>query len=275
MVKHSLQGQPVGHFEKAGVTMQALSQHQPAEPLIRGILRHQVTFRILTGVFQERFRSGERLVVQRLSQLYDVSPTPVREALVELAALGIVKLLPNRGAVLLPFGPEQVREIGQVRRVLEVEAARCACGRIDPSALAALRNDVAALLRRPADTSRDRDARECDTELHGVIAESCGSARLTAEINRYLTLFGALRDVSHQRDAATNYSRSDDVREHLEILDGLQHHDPEGAALAMDRHIRSATQAIEEVMFSNQEAEPSPCGNGQADSTANAPAKGC
>ncbi|MGC8643593.1 MAG: GntR family transcriptional regulator [Isosphaeraceae bacterium] len=241
--------------------MQALFQERSEEPLIRGTLRQQVTFRILTGVFQARFQSGERLVVQRLSRLYDVSPTPVREALVELGMLGIVKLLPNRGAVLLPFGPEQVREIGQVRRVLEVEGARCACRRLDPSTLAALRNDVAALLDRPADTSRDRDARRCDTELHGIIAESCGSARLTAEINRYLTLFGALRDVSHQRDAATNYSRSDDVLEHLEILDRLQHEDTEGAARAMDRHIRSATRTIEEVMFSARAAEPAAGGN--------------
>lgn len=252
--------------------MQALTQKQAAvqseEPLVRGTLRQQVTFRILTGVFQERFRSGERLVVQRLSRLYEVSPTPVRESLVELATLGIVKLLPNRGAILLPFGPEQVREIGQVRRVLEVEAARCSCGRIDAAPLTALQRVVASLLGRRADESRDRDARKCDTELHGIIAESCGSARLTAEINRYLTLFGALRDVSHQRDAATNYSRSDDVIEHLEILDRLQHHDPEGAAQAMDRHICSATKIVEEVMFSAQALERPAGGNGQVEPNA-------
>src|SRR5262249_22851113 len=192
------------------------------------------------------------LIVQRLSELYEVSPTPVREALVELAPLGVVALLPNRGAVVLPFGPQQVREIGQVRRVLEAEATRCACSRIDPNELAALRKDIAGLLSRPANEARDRDARTYDTRLHGLIAESCGSARLTAEINRYLTLFRALRDVSHLRDAATNYSRSDDVAEHLEILDRIGEGDAEEAARSMDRHIRLATKAIEQVLFSAQ-----------------------
>ena len=104
---------------------------------------------------------------------------------------------------------------------------------------------------------RDRDVRDCDSRLHGTIAESCGSARLTAEIHRYLTLFGALRDVSHQtRHAATNYSRSDDVIEHLEILDRFRQGDPEGAAQAMDRHIRSATKLVEEVMFSAKAVVP-------------------
>ncbi|MHC5543303.1 GntR family transcriptional regulator, partial [Singulisphaera rosea] len=75
-------------------------------PVPRGNLRQQVTSRILAAVFQGRFASGQRLIVQRLSELYEVSPTPVREALVELEALGIVELLPNRGAVVLPFGPQ-------------------------------------------------------------------------------------------------------------------------------------------------------------------------
>src|SRR5437588_283750 len=101
------------------------------DPVPRGNLRQQIQSRILIGVFQGRFASGERLIVQRLAEIYQVSPTPIREALVELATLGIVKLLPNRGAVVLPFGRQQVREIGQVRRVLEVEAAREACGRVD------------------------------------------------------------------------------------------------------------------------------------------------
>jgi DNA-binding GntR family transcriptional regulator len=220
-------------------------------PISRGNLRHQVTSRILTAVFQGGFHSGQRLIVQRLSELYEVSPTPVREALVELATLGMVELLPNRGAVVLPFGPQQFREISQIRRVLEDEGARCACGRTPPDQLAALEADLEGLKTRPSDEARDRDARTCDTNLHGLIAESCGSARLTAEIDRYLTLFQNLRDVSHLRDAATNYSRSDDVAEHLEIIRRLQAGDADGAAQAMDRHIRLATNALEVVLFSS------------------------
>ncbi len=226
-------------------------------PISRGNLRQQVTSRILAAVFQGGFHSGQRLVVQRLSELYEVSPTPVREALVELAALGIVELLPNRGAVVLPFGPQQVREISQIRRVLEAEGTRCACGRILPADLEALQQDLIQLGSRPQDEHRDRDARTFDTKLHGLISISCGSARLTAEIDRYLTLFRTLRDVSHLRDAATNYSRSDDVSEHLEVVVKLQELDAEGAAQAMDHHIRSASKTLEEVLFSAQ-AAPGP-----------------
>src|SRR5690348_3465003 len=73
------------------------------EPVSRGTLRQQVTARLMTGIFQGRFGSGQRLIVQDLARAYHASPTPVREALVELASLGLVDLLPNRGAVVQPF----------------------------------------------------------------------------------------------------------------------------------------------------------------------------
>jgi DNA-binding GntR family transcriptional regulator len=224
----------------------------PAEPVSRGNLRQQVTARLITAIFQGRFRSGQRLVVQTLAHAYQASPTPVREALVELASLGLVDLLPNRGAAVLPFGPEEIREISTIRRLLEVEGARCACGRIADDELATLEQELLQLATRPHDHAWDQRARELDTRLHGLIAASCGSRRLAAEIGRYLTLFRSLRDVSHQRDAWTNFSRSNDVPEHLAIIAALRASDPEGAADAMERHIRSAARTLEEIVFSDQ-----------------------
>jgi DNA-binding GntR family transcriptional regulator len=224
------------------------------QPVSRGTLRQQVTSRLMTGIFQGRFRSGQRLVVQDLATAYQASPTPVREALVELASLGLVDLLPNRGAVVQPFGPQEIREISHLRRLLEVEAARGAAGRIPADQLGSLQEELLRLAAPPRDETWDQSARDIDTRLHGLIAENCGSRRLGAEVGRYLTLFRALRDVSHQRDAWTNYSRSNDVPEHLAIVEALAASDAEGAAQAMDRHIRSAAMALEEIIFSSPDA---------------------
>jgi DNA-binding GntR family transcriptional regulator len=234
------------------MNVQATSPPSPKDQVNRGSLRPQVTSRILAAVFEGRFRPGQRLVVQRLAELYGVSPTPVREALVELAGLRIVDLLPNRGAVVRPFGPPEVRDITQVRRVLEAEAARSACGRADPRELAALDHELTRLAGLPRNEEWDRDARAADTWLHGLIAQACGNARLTAEINRYLTLVRTLRDVSHRRDAWTNYRRTDDIAEHQAIVRALLARDAEEAARAMLRHIDSAGQALAEIVFVDQ-----------------------
>ena len=84
-------------------------------PVSRGSLRDQVTSRIMAAIFLGRFHSGQRLVVQDLAKAYQASPTPVREALVQLASHGLVDLLPNRGAVVQPFGAQEIREISQIR----------------------------------------------------------------------------------------------------------------------------------------------------------------
>lgn len=234
----------------------------PKEPVSRGNLRQQVAARLMTAIFQGRFRSGQRLVVQDLASAYQASPTPVREALLELASLGLVILLPNRGAIVQPFGPEEIREISEVRRLLEVEATRRACGRIPEEELCNLELELTALGERPADQEWDAQAREIDTRLHGLIARSCGSRRLAAEIDRYLLLFRTLRDLSHRRDAWTNYSRSNDVPEHLAIVSALRSANAEAAAAAMNRHIHSAAQKLEEVNFTGP---PGPAAIGELD----------
>ena len=223
------------------------------EPVSRGNLRAQVTARLVTGIFAARLRSGQRLIVQQLAKTYEVSPTPVREALVELASLGLVELLPNRGAVVRPFGPQEVREISQIRRLLETEATRSACGRIPPNELSALDSELRRLEVLPRDQTWDRDARAADTRLHGLIAECSGNVRLAVEIRRHLVLFQALRNVCHLRDAGTNYSQHDDVPEHLAIIRPLLQSDAEGAARAMDAHIRSAAVTLEEVVFRDRD----------------------
>ncbi len=236
--------------ERCTMNLQRETMDFGAEPVSRGNLRQQVTSRLMTGIFLGQFRSGQRLIVQNLARTYHASPTPVREALVELASFGLVDLLPNRGAVVQPFGPEEIREISQIRRLLEAEATRCACRRIPRAELLAVEQELEELEVLPRNQDWDQSARAVDTKLHGLIAECCGGRRLAAEIGRYLLLFRALRDVSHQRDAWTNFSRSNDVPEHLAIVRALIESDAERAAHAMDRHVRSAASKLEEVIFS-------------------------
>jgi len=221
-----------------------------AEPLARTGLREQVTHRILTSVFEGKFGPGERLVVGRLSGLFGVSPTPVRESLVELAGLGVVDLLPNRGAVVRPFGPTQLKEMIQVRRILEVEAARCASGHVTTKDLESLRAELNELKELPIDAERDRRAQDADTHLHTLIAEQCGNPRLTDEVHRYLILFKALRNISHFRDSWAGYRRTDDVQEHLRIVRAVASGDADRAAKAMDIHIRSIEKTMAEIIFS-------------------------
>ncbi|MDZ7618638.1 MAG: GntR family transcriptional regulator, partial [Patescibacteria group bacterium] len=93
-------------------------------------LRRLVVRRLIRAMFNQRLQAGDRLVVGKLAMQLGASSTPVREALLELGTLGLVELLPNRGAVCLEFGATQLLDMYLLRRILEVEATRRAAANL-------------------------------------------------------------------------------------------------------------------------------------------------
>src|SRR5688500_6772105 len=102
----------------------------------RGWVVGQILRSILTG----EFRGGDRLVEEAIAATVGVSRTPIREAFSELAAIGLITLKPNHGAVARSFGPAQIQETYHIRWLLESEAARLAAGRIDHATLRSTRD---------------------------------------------------------------------------------------------------------------------------------------
>jgi DNA-binding GntR family transcriptional regulator len=209
----------------------------------RGLRRQAIVQALLADVVQGRLRAGTHLGTQELAARFGVSHTPIREALIALAGVGIIDLLPNRGAAVRRVSPEEVREVGQVRRALECEAVRAACGRLDHAEL----RDLAAALDRllPAGTPPGPacipQARVLDSRLHDLIAGSCGNTFLVKELDRLKLLFRAFRDAAWEFVGARHdYHRlAEEAREHRAIVDALLARDRKSAVRAMARHIRS------------------------------------
>jgi DNA-binding GntR family transcriptional regulator len=208
----------------------------------RGLRRQTIVESLLADVFQGRLRAGTHLITQELAERFGVSHTPIREALISLAGMGIIDLLPNRGAIVRRVTAHEVREVYQVRRVLECEAARTACGRIRLGDLHALAESLRKLMTSTARSPRlIEEARVVDSRLHDLIADSCGNGFLAKEISRLKTLFRAFRDVAWEHDEARNdYHRlAEEAREHLAIVEALLAGDPKVARRAMALHIHS------------------------------------
>lgn len=217
----------------------------PVIPFVRQVgLRDDVARQLLVAIFSGAIRSGDRMVAQSLARQFGVSATPVREALVELASVGMIDILPNRGAVCLPFGVRELREIYHLRRILEVEAIRLACGRLAVEPLRDLRISLAKLAER-----RDRDwssqAMALDTALHDQIAVGCDNNRLCHEIDRYKNLMQSIREVVGDKHRVQLRA----VEQHIEIVDALIDADANAACRAMARHIDQTASAVERALF--------------------------
>ena len=110
-----------------------------------GLRRQAIVRAILTDIFHGKLRAGQRLVTEALANRFGVSHTPIREALIELGGSGVVNLLPNRGAVVRKVTARDVREVLQVRKVLECEAVRGASKRADLTKVEAIVTDIRTL----------------------------------------------------------------------------------------------------------------------------------
>ncbi len=213
--------------------------------LQRGALRHQIVKRLLRTIFEGELTAGTRLVVLKLADWFGTSSTPVREALVELAGIGMVEFVHNRGAEVVPFGSLELREIYQLRRILEVEAARNCHGQINMELLQSAQDEMLELVRNRRGDEWSDEARDSDCRLHELIVKHCGSTRLEKEIQRYGTLVEMVREIVGQNRAAEERA----LLEHLAVIDALLAGDADSAAVQMAKHIDSSEQAAQAVLF--------------------------
>jgi DNA-binding GntR family transcriptional regulator len=207
------------------------------------VFKPDLVRRMLLSIFGGVWKAGDRLREERLAALFHVSRTPIREALQELAAVGLVELRPNCGALVAPFGPGEIAEIYDVRALLETEATRLACAHLPLEALRSLEDEMDELL---AASSRSlgwsQRAWEADRQLHGLIAAHCPNRRLSREIARYGAFVQIVRETVGNRERALDLA----IKEHQAIVAALRRRNPLKAAAAMRRHIGIAGQTAVE-----------------------------
>ena len=201
----------------------------------RSARRDRVVKSVLHAIFSGEVVGGDRLVEEELAMRLGVSRTPIREALRELAAIGVIWLKPNHGAMVRPFGPTQLLEIYHMRRLLEsrgdpagvqVDRPRGAAG--DP------RRHAGPARRPPSTPPAGPNAPSSST------SSSTPSSPTTAAANgwpRKSTATGRSPTRSARPSATPRTRRTTPIREHTAIIDRLLARQPEKAAEAMAQHI--------------------------------------
>src|SRR3954447_1757328 len=105
----------------------------------RAALHEQVAQRLRQMLVEGRISPGAKLNERELSQVLQVSRTPLREAIKMLAAEGLVELLPNRGAVALSLGEQDILNTFEVMAGLEGLSGELAAQRITADELAEIK----------------------------------------------------------------------------------------------------------------------------------------
>ncbi len=189
---------------------------------------------ILSGRLPAGMRLGEADLAEQLA----VSRTPVREALSRLAAEGLVDLVPNRGARVASWTTDQLRQIFDLRLVVEPTIVALAVPKVDAETL----DRLAVLARRMKRFGRpgrnqDLDAIvELNREFHGLYVTAADNAAFA----------GSLRTVTHAAVVRQNYQDYDaaslarSLEHHLEMVAATRAREPEWAAAVMRSHLHNA-----------------------------------
>ena len=221
-------------------------------------LRHWVADRLRTAVLEGGLRPGEWLRQERLAEEYGVSQMPVREALKELAAEGLVEHVPYHGVRVVEFSPDDVADLYACRALLESMAARAAARNITPEELAELK-DLQARMKQRMAPEHLAEYRELNRHFHQVVYVSSRRAYLVRTLNQMWAAFPSMLWSNFTQTAMTSLSaRATDGAEHDAIIAALASHRAKEAERVVRYHIEEAGgQLVAALKRANESNTPS------------------
>lgn len=207
-------------------------------PVHANMLGDQIKDHLLALILAGKFAPGARIVETRVARELGVSQGPVREALRDLATLGLVELQAYRGARVRRPETAEIQEAMRVRAELEAMAAAEACDRLGAGRLAEMRAILADMVELAGAGQLEAYVRR-NTEFHRAIV--CASGNRTLERLWELLLPFAR---TYLTAAASGLEAGRIRRSHERILRALASGDPEVAARAMRDHSREAQELV-------------------------------
>jgi DNA-binding GntR family transcriptional regulator len=222
--------------------------HAEPSPLVDR-LAGEIQARVLSGATPV----GTRLRQEALADEFGVSRTPIREALRQLQATGLVELLPNRGAVVRGPSAREIREAYEVRAELEGLAAELAAERISDRDLRRLQ-EAQQLFQDAVETLIARRARrrepwkdeslwvKANDLFHQAILDASANARLADTIADLHRSFP--RNLTWGALSRSSRLLEENVEQHQAILDAIERRDPAEARRSMVEHVRSAGELV-------------------------------
>lgn len=167
-----------------------------------------------------------------------VSKTPVREALRQLERDGFVENVPGRGSAVSHIKPQDIREVLEIREILEVGAAKRAAWQRGSDELRRERDETRALLEQQATSQENVHEWGSWEDVHLGIVKAVGNQTLVEMYQGLLDRIKRIRSFYGQR--FTQRRLREILAEHTAMLDAILEGDAERAEQAVQRHLRNA-----------------------------------
>jgi DNA-binding GntR family transcriptional regulator len=208
------------------------------DALTRSVLADQVKERLLEAILDGSYPPDSRIVETAVAKDLGTSQAPVREALRGLEALGIVEIIPFRGARVRRLDTAELLEAYAVRSAIEVLGARLAMTRMTDDDVEALQR-IGEDMRRAADAGDGRALAIVDASLHEKLMQLAGNGTL-------LRVWRSLEPMS--RTYITMVAPGSDphwsAALHDPILDAIRDRDTEAVVRAIESHFDEVRERL-------------------------------
>ena len=206
----------------------------------KAIVYENLKKRIIT----HSLKQGDPLNESILSKELKTSKTPIREALQQLEKEGFVENIPGKGSFVSRIFFQDIREMYEIREILEGEVIKRAVTKVDSGKIKILRDKFIS-----SESEKERAATshfKSGDEIHTFIFETFGN-------NRLMEIYKRLQDhVVRNRIYFFGQSHPDrseeSFKEHLEILDALAAQDPVRAEIAVREHLRNSVEFLKKII---------------------------
>ncbi|MBL8074518.1 MAG: GntR family transcriptional regulator [Nitrospira sp.] len=219
-----------------------IQKRNPKEKTASSNLSSSIVTTLKEEIIHWHYPPEHRLTEEDLCQRFQVSRSPIREALRVLAADGFLKRMPNRSYVVKQYTVEEVEELYDVRQALELytveNLANQELSLHHKVELGDLLHTWTELLNEPSKQSEEFAI--LDTLFHDTLARTLGNKSLLRNlrsINERLALFRLLDFENRARAEQT-------CRQHLAIIDRIMAHDGPGARAAMQHNIEEGRNNV-------------------------------
>ena len=202
-------------------------------------LRDVVFKTLRQGILTGELKPGERLMEIHLANKLGVSRTPIREAIRKLELEGLVTMIPRRGAEVAQITEKSMKDVLEVRKVLDNLSVELACDRITEEEKELLKN-ACVDFEEAVKTGDFGKIAKTDVAFHDIIVAATRNIRLSQMVNNlaeqmYRYRFEYIKDSSQHARL---------VQEHEEICQGIINGDKEKALVAIEAHIDNQEIAV-------------------------------
>lgn len=191
----------------------------------------QVVTVIRERIVRGELAAGMRIEIKQLAEELGVSPTPVREAILQLETMGLVTRQPYRGTVVAGIDVTKLEEITALRIDLEGRATLLGVPRLSDDDLARMRSVNAELAAHEGDGQYAFEHfSRLNREFHGTIYAAADAPVL-------LRLIETLQDEADRIRLHVDMTESRAVEFHAQILDACERRDAEAACISTRQHL--------------------------------------